>query len=169
MFENRKEYGQIYHVCLEKKIIIIESLLTFTFIPIWSDTHHCRTRDMKLQYPPRGTCLPTYFVSWAIKLAIWSCKTFNWEAAVAFIEESNSWTPNGSLSEINLPSPTLISKFVPSSPLLFLVTVAITEPAWWVSKGDPFAELEIEEKNRYRLMRGMKCNQQMPKVVTGDR
>lgn len=77
------------------------------------------------------------------------------------MDESNSLTPDGSFKEINLPSPTLISKLavlllvvvVSPFPRLFLVTVAMTDPTSVVSKGDPLRELKRINMNIYKKER----------------
>ena len=95
--------------------------------------------------------------SCAMRHAICSCNTFNWDAAVFFISAFNSVTPFGSFNDTYWPSPTLISTFAVAVaadnkddgslsslfklPRRFLATVAIIVPGSFAARGDPFWEL----------------------------
>jgi hypothetical protein len=79
--------------------------------------------------------------------AIWSCKTWRWLKALRRLSGSKLPILLGSVSEMNLPSPTLIAKSVVSVvsllslPRRFFVIVATKEPSSAASIGDPFSEL----------------------------
>jgi hypothetical protein len=86
--------------------------------------------------------------------AIWSCKTWRWLNARRRLSESRFPILLGSVSEMNLPSPTLIAKSVVSVasllslPRRFFVIVAIKEPSSAASIGDPFSELDIKRRKK---------------------
>jgi hypothetical protein len=85
--------------------------------------------------------------------AIWSCKACRWLNARRRLSESKFPILLGSVSEMNLPSPTLIAKSVVSLlslPRRFFVIVATKEPSSAASIGDPFSELDIEKKGTRR-------------------
>lgn len=88
--------------------------------------------------------------------AIWSCKALRWLNARRRLSESKFPILLGSVSEINLPSPTLIAKSVVSVvsllslPRRFFVIVATKEPSSAASIGDPFSELDIKKEGTRR-------------------